>query len=70
MEEDGKNGDGAKPAHKQEVNPEPPAADGSPIGKLVKEKLLRQIPSHKKTGQESAYGQENLSGHEVEQVEE
>jgi hypothetical protein len=51
------------------IGPEKAGGHGAVIRKLVVQQLLVDEPSYKQTGEECAQGQHDLSGDEVEEVE-
>lgn len=53
----------------EEIDMEERTTESAPIRKLVAHQLVRQIPSHHQTCEESAYGQEHLTSDKVEDVE-
>ena len=70
MKEDGKDGCGTDIAHKEQVDAEDPARHGAPVGKLVVHQLARHCPPDKQAGEEATHGEEYLTRHKVEPVEE
>ena len=54
----------------EQEDAEESATDGSPVGELVAQGLPRHHPSHEQAGEQTTDRQENLSGDEVEKVEE
>ena len=71
VEEDGCDGDGTDEADEEEEDGEKTGAspDGAPVGKLVANEFLRHEPPKEQAGEEAAYGQENLTRYEVEDIE-
>lgn len=70
MEEDAQDSQRTEPAHKEEIDGEKAATKGSIVGELIFHQLAGHIPANEQTGEETSYGQENLSRNEVEDIEE
>ena len=56
-------------AHQKKEHTEKRAPQRAPIGELVAHQLVRNKPPYENTCEESADGQEQLSGDEIEKVE-
>ena len=71
VEEDGSDGDRTDEADEEEEDGEKAGAgpDGAPVGELVANEFLRHKPPKEQAGEEAAYGQEDLTGDEVEDIE-
>ena len=70
MQEDSEDGEGTDIAYQEEVGLEEATAERSPVGELIANQLLGHIPANEQAGEETTDGQEELSRHEVEEVEE
>ena len=55
--------------HAEEVEVEETHAQRAPVAVFVAYQLVGEMPAHKQTGEETADGEEQLSGDEVEDVE-
>ena len=60
----------ANDAHKEVVDSEETTTQCAPVGELILDKFLRNIPANEQACEESADRKEYLSGHEVEYIEE
>ena len=70
MEENQKDADGTDVPYTEEEDTEESTAQCPPVSELVVHDSLGDIPAYKQTGEEATDGQHNLSGNEVEPVEE
>ena len=55
--------------HEEQIDMEHIATESAPVGELVVNNLVRQIPAYEKTSEETTYGKEHLTGDKVENVE-
>ena len=70
VQENDEDGHGAHESNEKEVGAEECGAQSAPVGELVFHNVLGHKPAQEDAGEESAYGQENLSGYKVEHIEE
>ena len=70
MEEDEQDADGTDVSHAEEVDAKEAPSQGVLVGEFLTNNLLRHIPSHEETGEETSQRQEYLSCGKVEEAEE
>ena len=69
MEEDGEDRQRCHETHQEEVDAKETLRDGPPVGELILHQFLGHDPAEENTGQETTDGEEDLSGHEIEDIE-
>lgn len=69
MEENEEDAERTDVLHQEEVKVEKGAAQRAPVGELVADDFVGDEPTDEDAGEEAHHGEENLTRHEVEDVE-
>ena len=56
--------------HTEEIEVEEAATHGAPVGELVAHHLMGDSPAYKQTGEQTTYGEEDLTCDKIEDIEE
>ena len=70
MQEDAEYGYRRHEAHQEQIGLKETTTHRAPVGELILDELLRYEPAEEDARQEAADGQEDLTGDDVEDVEE
>ena len=69
MKEDKEDGQGTDVLHEEDIDVEVATTQRTPVGELVAHNIVRHCPPDEDTCEEADNGQEDLTGDEVEPVE-